>query len=97
MLVRPEQVAVGAEHRPDADEQQPRGVVVSREFHGHDVLLGIQLDQPAWGLAPTRGRPAWEILARLPGAEAPAVGQRVALQVEGVATAWLTVPNEPPD
>ena len=93
VLVRPEQIAVAAESPGGAGEQQPRGVVISREFHGHDVLLGIQLDQPAWGLAPTRGRPAWEILARLPGAEAPAVGQRVELKVEGVATAWLTVPE----
>jgi iron(III) transport system ATP-binding protein len=93
VLVRPEQIAVGGESSAGTGEQQPRGVVISREFHGHDVLLGIQLDQPAWGLAPSRGRPAWEILARLPGAEAPAVGQRVALQVEGVATAWLTVPE----
>jgi iron(III) transport system ATP-binding protein len=91
VLVRPEQIAVSAEHSPAAGAQHPRGVVVSREFHGHDVLLGIQLDQPAWGLAPTRGRPAWEILARLPGAEAPELGQRVALRVEGAATAWLTV------
>jgi iron(III) transport system ATP-binding protein len=93
MLVRPEQVAVRAGLALEAGDDQPRGVVVSREFHGHDVLLGIQLDQPAWGLAPTGGRPAWEILARLPGAEAPEVGQRVALQVEGLATAWLTAPD----
>jgi iron(III) transport system ATP-binding protein len=93
VLVRPEQISVGRESPASADEQQPRGVVISHEFHGHDILLGIQLDQPAWGLAPSRGRPAWEILARLPGAEAPEVGQRVALQVEGVATAWPTIPD----
>jgi iron(III) transport system ATP-binding protein len=93
VLVRPEQIAVAGESAPRHGEQQPQGVVISREFHGHDVLLGIQLDQPAWGLAPTRGRPAWEILARLPGAEAPAVGQRVELTVEGLATAWLTIPE----
>jgi iron(III) transport system ATP-binding protein len=93
VLVRPEQIAVTRESSAVQGEQQPRGVVISREFHGHDVLLGIQLDQPAWGLAPTRGRPAWEILARLPGAEAPAVGQRVELKVEGLATAWLTIPE----
>ena len=90
LLVRPEQINVSAEQSAGTDEQHPRGVVVSREFHGHDVLLGIQLDQPAWGLAPTRGRPAWEILARLPGAEAPELGRRVAVRVEGVATAWIT-------
>jgi iron(III) transport system ATP-binding protein len=93
VLVRPEQITVTGESPGQAGEQQPQGVVVSREFHGHDFLLGIQLDQPAWGLAPTRGRPAWEILARLHGAEAPAVGQRVELKVEGVATAWLTIPE----
>jgi len=92
VLVRPEQVVVGAE---DAVEDGPRsvGVVVSREFHGHDVLLGVRLDQPAWGLAPKPGRPAWEILARLHGAEAPELGRRVALRVEGTATAWITAPT----
>ena len=34
----------------------PRGVVVSREFHGHDVLVAVRLDEPAWG--PDPGGPA---------------------------------------
>ena len=93
VLVRPEQVAVGPEHPTGPDEQHPQGVVVSREFHGHDVLLGIQLDQPAWGLTPSRGRPGWEILARLPGAAAPELGQRVAVRVVGTATAWGRAPD----
>jgi iron(III) transport system ATP-binding protein len=91
VLVRPEQIIVsdGA-----AAGDEPRGVVVSREFHGHDVLLGIQLDEPAWGLAPTRSRPAWEILARLPGAEAPELGRRVVIRVDGAATGWVTGPPQ---
>ena len=71
VLVRPEQVVVSVDDADAGNEPRSRGVVVSREFHGHDVLLGIRLDEPAWGLAPTRNRPAWEILARLHGAEAP--------------------------
>jgi iron(III) transport system ATP-binding protein len=93
VLVRPEQIAVGSGDAETAGGQHPRGVVVSREFHGHDVLLGIRLDEPAWGLAPTRGRAGWEILARLPGAEAPELGSRVTLQVQGTATAWLSTPE----
>ena len=94
VLVRPEQVVVSADGVAIGDETRPRGVVVSREFHGHDVLLGIRLDEPAWGLAPTRSRPAWEILARLHGAEAPDVGQRVMVRVDGTATAWASGPPE---
>jgi iron(III) transport system ATP-binding protein len=90
VLVRPEQVVVSVDGVSTGDEPRSRGVVVSREFHGHDVLLGIRLDEPAWGLAPTRSRPAWEILARLHGAEAPDVGQRVMVRVDGTATAWAS-------
>ena len=57
VLVRPEQIDRRPERRRTG-RLHPRGVVVSREFHGHDVLLGIRLDEPAWGLAPhAAGRP----------------------------------------
>ena len=94
VLVRPEQVVVSTDGAAAGDDERSRGVVVSREFHGHDVLLGIRLDEPAWGLAPTRSRPAWEILARLHGAEAPDVGQRVMVRVDGTATAWASAPPD---
>jgi iron(III) transport system ATP-binding protein len=83
VLIRPEQIEL------TAGETAPRGVVTSREFHGHDVLVGIRLDEPAWGPAP-EGRPGFEVLARLPGPEAPAAGTRVALRVRGTAAAWRT-------
>jgi iron(III) transport system ATP-binding protein len=79
VLVRPEQIDL-------ADgSAAPRGVVVSREFHGHDVLVAVRLDEPAWG-----GRPGFEIFVRLPGPLAPEPGSRVSLRVRGTAAAWLT-------
>jgi iron(III) transport system ATP-binding protein len=79
VLVRPEQIDV------DIDGEAPRGVVVGKEFHGHDVLIAVRLDEPAWG-----GRPGFEVLVRLPGPDAPDPGNRVALRVRGTAAAWLT-------
>jgi hypothetical protein len=67
----------------------PRGVVVSREFHGHDVLVAVRLDEPAWGPDPA-GRPGFEVLVRLPGPQAPEPGERVSLRVRGTAAAWLS-------
>jgi iron(III) transport system ATP-binding protein len=83
VLVRPEQIDL--EHGASA----PRGVVTSREFHGHDVLVAVRLDEPAWGPDPG-GRPGFEILVRLPGPQAPEPGSRVSLRVRGTAAAWLT-------
>ncbi len=84
ILVRPEQIELSA-----GDGGVPRGVVASREFHGHDVLVSVRIDQPAWGPPPGE-RPGFEILARLPGPEAPEIGSRVVLRVRGTAAAWLT-------
>ena len=83
VLVRPEQIDL--EHGSAA----PRGVVTSREFHGHDVLVAVRLDEPAWGPDPAE-RPGFEILVRLPGPQAPEPGSRVSLRVRGSAAAWLT-------
>jgi iron(III) transport system ATP-binding protein len=83
VLVRPEQIDLEEGPAP------PRGVVVSREFHGHDVLVAVRLDEPAWGPAPA-GRPGFEILVRLPGPRAPEPGERVSLRVHGTAAAWLS-------
>ena len=84
VLVRPEQIELGA-----GENGVPRGVVTSREFHGHDVLVSVRLDEPAWG-PPPGTRPGFEILARLPGPAAPEPGSRVALRVRGTAAAWLS-------
>jgi iron(III) transport system ATP-binding protein len=94
VLVRPEQIDLddGAAS-PGDDGRLPRGVVVTREFHGHDVLVGVRLDEPAWGPDPA-GRPGFEVLVRLQGPEAPEPGHRVALRVRGIAAAWLSGPVE---
>jgi iron(III) transport system ATP-binding protein len=84
VLVRPEQIELAS-----ADGSVPRGIVMGREFHGHDVLVSVRLDEPAWGPPPGQ-RPGFEILARLPGPDAPESGSRVALKVRGTAAAWLT-------
>ncbi len=84
VLVRPEQIELAY-----GDGGVPRGVVASREFHGHDVLVSVRIDQPAWGPPPGE-RPGFEILARLPGPQAPEIGSRVVLRVRGTAAAWLT-------
>jgi iron(III) transport system ATP-binding protein len=84
VLVRPEQIELAY-----GDGGVPRGVVASREFHGHDVLVSVRIDQPAWG-PPLGDRPGFEILARLPGPQAPEIGSRVVLRVRGTAAAWLT-------
>jgi iron(III) transport system ATP-binding protein len=85
VLVRPEQIELvgGGDRAP-----VPRGVVVNREFHGHDVLISVRLDEPAWG-PPPGDRPGFEVLARLPGSDAPEPGSRVSLRVHGTAAAWL--------
>jgi len=93
VLVRPEQIDLSDGERPSPGEQLPRGVVVSREFHGHDVLVGIRLDEPAWGQAPAGSRSGFELFARLPGPEAPEPGTRVAIRVRGTAAAWVTTPG----
>jgi hypothetical protein len=90
VLVRPEQIEIvgGGDRAP-----VPRGIVVNREFHGHDVLISVRLDEPAWG-PPPGDRPGFEVLARLPGSDAPEPGSRVSLRVHGTAAAWL---NQPAD
>jgi len=85
VLVRPEQIDIV----PADGSGPPRGVVVDREFHGHDVLVAVRLDEPAWGPDPG-GRPGFEVLVRLPGPQAPEPGSRVSLRVRGVAAAWLS-------
>ncbi len=84
VLVRPEQIELTA-----GEGGAPSGVVTSREFHGHDVLVSVRLDEPAWG-PPPGTRPGFEILVRLPGPAAPEPGSRVALRVRGTAPAWLS-------
>jgi len=91
VLVRPEQIEVAGSTRTRGG--LARGIVMGREFHGHDVLVNVRIDEPAWG-PPLDGRPGFEVLARLSGPEAPEPGARVALRVRGTAAAWLSRPAD---
>ncbi len=88
VLVRPEQIELTGPVRARG-ARLARGVVTNREFHGHDVLVSIRLDEPAWG-PPTGARPGFEVLARVAGSDAPEAGSRVTLRVRGTAAAWLS-------
>jgi hypothetical protein len=90
VIVRPEQVELGRAEDAAPGERLPRGVVERCEFHGHDVLVAIRLDEPAWGQAPADSRAGFELLARLPGPEAPEPGTRVTIRVRGTAAAWIS-------
>ena len=76
VAVRPEQIEVTGSA---AGEKHPEGVVIAREFYGHNTLLRVQLGDG-------------EIVARVPGPTAPPVGSRVHLHVHGDAAAWHTMP-----
>ena len=76
VLLRPEQIRLV----DGAGEAGARGVVVQREFHGHDVLVRVRLD--------TAGDGDDLILARLRGRASPPVGASVGLLAEGTAIAW---------
>ncbi|WP_370248004.1 ABC transporter ATP-binding protein [Nocardioides sp.] len=81
VLLRPEQVALGAPADPGHT-----GVVVGRDFHGHDALLEVDVTPPvAPGAAPIRLR------ARVLGPLAPALGDRVAVGLPAVVRALPAV------
>ncbi len=95
VLVRPEQIDLVEPDVRTGAERLPHGVVVSREFHGHDVLVAVRLDEPAWGQVPAGPRQGFEILVRLHGPDAPEPGRRVALRVRGTSAAWLAGEQAP--
>jgi iron(III) transport system ATP-binding protein len=76
-MLRPEQILCA---EPDASTGSlaPLGRVLSTAFYGHDATARIALDHP-------HGR---EIVARAAGHLLPAVGDRVAIAVEGSALAY---------
>jgi iron(III) transport system ATP-binding protein len=76
-MLRPEQILCA---EPDASTSSvaPRGRVLSTAFYGHDATARIALEHPD-------GR---EIVARATGHLLPAVGDRVAIAVEGSALAY---------
>jgi iron(III) transport system ATP-binding protein len=90
VLIRPEQLQLVGSDDSASSDPLPRGVVVSREFHGHDVVVAIRLDEPAWGHAPTAAAAGFTLFARLAGPDAPEPGARVAIRVRGSAAAWMS-------
>ena len=85
VAIRPEQIAVTA----SADGVLPpsaAGVVVDREFYGHNTMLTVELDRPSGG---DSAAPATtEVIVLLHGPTAPPLGSRVHLRVQGSASAW---------
>ena len=71
VAIRPEQIEVST----SADPALPEGVVIAREFFGHNTTLTIQLETE-------------EVVARLHGPTGPPLGSRVRLRVHGSAAAW---------
>jgi iron(III) transport system ATP-binding protein len=77
LMLRPEQILC-REAGTSAAEDGPSGQVLSTSFYGHDATARVALDGPD----------RREIVARAAGHLLPAVGQRVAIEVEGMAVAY---------
>ena len=77
VAIRPEQIEVttSADGRPPPSAQ---GVVVAREFYGHNTMLTIELGQPA----------DTEVVVRLHGPTVLPLGSPVELRVHGAVTVW---------
>jgi iron(III) transport system ATP-binding protein len=74
LLIRPEQLTL----HPQAVEGASTAVVTELQYHGHDALVQLELDHPG----------GETLLARTPGIQALARGQRVWVQVNGQGRAW---------
>ena len=77
LMLRPEQILC-READAAVAEGGPSGRVLSTSFYGHDATARIALDGPD----------RREIVARAAGHLLPAVGRRVAIEVEGTAVAY---------
>ncbi|HXR30274.1 MAG TPA: ABC transporter ATP-binding protein [Solirubrobacterales bacterium] len=75
VMLRPEQILC---REPSADLSGPLGRVLSIAFYGHDATARIALE----------GAAKREIVARAVGHQLPAVGEQVAIAVEGTAMAY---------
>ena len=78
-MLRPEQILCQAP-TASTDPGLPLGRVLSTAFYGHDATARIALDRPG----------DREIVARAAGHRLPAVGDRVAVSVEGTALTYPT-------
>jgi iron(III) transport system ATP-binding protein len=77
LMLRPEQILCREADASPA-EDGPSGRVLSTSFYGHDATARVALDGPD----------RREIVARAAGHLLPAVGRRVAIEVEGTAVAY---------
>jgi iron(III) transport system ATP-binding protein len=77
LMLRPEQILCREAGAATTDDG-PTGQVLSTSFYGHDATVRVALDGPE----------RREIVARAAGHLLPAVGQRVAIEVEGTAIAY---------
>ena len=84
-MLRPEQILC-REAGASAAEDGPTGRVLSTSFYGHDATARVALDGPE----------RREIVARAAGHLLPAVGRRVAIEVEGTAVAYPAGPATGP-
>ena len=82
-MLRPEQILCREAGLAAADDG-PTGRVLSTSFYGHDATARIALDGPD----------RREIVARAAGHLLPAVGRRVAIEVEGTAVAYPAGPGD---
>jgi iron(III) transport system ATP-binding protein len=88
VLIRPEQITLtGTGHGSDASPQESEdavtGKVTDTHYHGHDVLVTVDVV----GVGPVQ--------ARLAGAEPPLSGDEVVLTVGGPVTAWPAAERDP--
>lgn len=74
LLLRPEQLVLHSEARPGTVV----AVVTDVQFHGHDTLAEIVVEEPSHQ----------ELLARVPGSSVLAPGQTVWVGVQGAGRAW---------
>lgn len=82
VMVRPEQIKVG----PVSGDGGATGVVIEREYYGHDALLRVR----------TEGLPGTALTVRVAKATAlPELGARIGLLVSGAVVGW-PVPSSAP-
>jgi iron(III) transport system ATP-binding protein len=82
VMLRPEQILC-RDPGPAVGPHGPFGRVLSTSFFGHDATARIALEGPD----------RREIVARAAGHALPAVGERVAVAVEGTALRWSPSPS----
>ncbi len=84
VMVRPEQIELGAVGDATSASGTPTGWVQRAEFHGHFTLVTVRLDGPGGDL---------ELVARHEDLDQPELGSQVGLSVRGRVVAWSDLPS----